>query len=111
MSCFTLVSGSSAWTLSPGPARNLTSWSCCCRWARSTPFAKSSRGAPHGFDEDGLRLVEIVNRVDTYRSPLGPRFGECTYRISRFRPLRTTSIDVFTKMLEPELVRELVAAD
>lgn len=59
-------------------------------------------GRAHGYDEDGLRLVEIVNRRGTYWSPDGRRRRcELAFRMSRFRPLRTTNIDVFTRMLEP----------
>jgi hypothetical protein len=55
-----------------------------------------------GYDEDGLRLVEIVNPKRRLRWPSGrcQRIELC-FRMSRFRPVRTTSIDVFTRMLEP----------
>jgi hypothetical protein len=54
-----------------------------------------------GYDEDGLLLEEIVNPVCLRDSPSGPFRGEVCFRISRFRPVRTTSIEVFQKMLEP----------
>jgi hypothetical protein len=54
-----------------------------------------------GFDEDGLRLVEIVNLGRRYVSPTGPVTHELAFRVSRFRPVRTTNIDVFRQMLEP----------
>ena len=54
-----------------------------------------------GYDEDGLLLEEIVNPVRLRKAPSGPCRGEVCFRISRFRPLRTTSIGVFTAMLEP----------
>jgi hypothetical protein len=57
-----------------------------------------------GFDEDGLHLVEIVNRPR--RWPEGRR-TELAFRISRFRPLRSTNIDVFLQMLEPTRVLEV----
>jgi hypothetical protein len=63
-----------------------------------------------GRDEDGLHLVEIVNPTWRFTLPRKSEWirGELAFRISRFRPVRTTNIDVFTKMLEPVPVRELV---
>ena len=58
------------------------------------------RGA-YGYDEDGLFLVEIVNPLCIHLFPSGPMKGELQFRVSRFRPIRTTSIDVFLAMLEP----------
>ena len=56
----------------------------------------------HGYDEDGLYLVEIVNARGRYRCPDGRRRRcEVAFRMSRFRPVRTTNIEVFTRMLEP----------
>ena len=60
----------------------------------------------YGYDEDGLLLMEIVNRPDHYVSPRGRITHELAFRVSRFRPIQTTSIDVFTDMLEPVPVRE-----
>src|SRR6476620_7200793 len=60
----------------------------------------------YGYSEDGLRLVEIVNTPKQYASPTGPMVHELAFRVSRFRPLRTTNIDAFLKMLEPVKVRE-----
>jgi hypothetical protein len=57
-----------------------------------------------GYDEDGLRHVEIVNPVILYATPLGPATFELTFRVSRFRPVRTTNIDVFLEMLVPARV-------
>lgn len=59
-----------------------------------------------GFDEDGLHLVEIANSPRLYRTPSGPIMCELFFRASRFRPVRTTNIDVFRTMLEPVPVRE-----
>ena len=55
-----------------------------------------------GYAEDGLRLVEIVNPKRMLCCPSGrwQRIELC-FRMSRFRPVRTTSIEVFQKMLEP----------
>ena len=61
----------------------------------------------HGYDEDALLLEEIRNPVRVYVTPAGPVRTEVYFFASRFRPLRTTHIDVFTKMLEPTPVREL----
>jgi hypothetical protein len=56
----------------------------------------------HGHNEDGLHLVEIVNKPRSHRCPDGRRRKcEAAYRMSHFRPLRMTSIDIFTRMLEP----------
>jgi hypothetical protein len=55
----------------------------------------------HGYDEDGLLLAEIVNPVLTIKSGTGTRESELAFRMSRFRPLRATNIDVFLDMLEP----------
>ena len=62
-----------------------------------------------GRDEDGLHLVEIVNPTLPRKS--GWVNGELAFRISRFRPVRTTSIDVFTKMLKPVPVSEPAELD
>jgi len=48
--------------------------------------------------EDGLRLVEIMNKA--WRRTCGRKL-ELAFRVSRFRPLRATNIDVFLRMLEP----------
>jgi hypothetical protein len=56
---------------------------------------------PHGFDHDALLLAEILNPVLDYIAPAGPVRCEQFFLAFRFRPLRTTSIDVFTRMLEP----------
>ena len=53
------------------------------------------------YGEDGLRLVEIVNRPRRYNSPRGWVTNELAFRIWRFRPVSATNIDVFLKMLEP----------
>jgi hypothetical protein len=52
----------------------------------------------HGHDEDGLHLVEIANPTRTRKDG---SLLELAFRMSRFRPLRTTNIDVFLEMLEP----------
>ena len=54
-----------------------------------------------GYDEDGLLLEEIVNPACLRDLPSGPFRGEVCFRVSRFRPLRTTSIDAFKAMLQP----------
>jgi hypothetical protein len=60
---------------------------------------------PYGFDQDGLLLEEIINPVLDYLAPAGPVRIEQFFLAIRFRPLRTTSVEVFTRMLEPaELV-------
>jgi hypothetical protein len=46
----------------------------------------------------GIRLVEIVNEPGDYIG--GVR--ECSFAARAFRPVKTTSIDVFLKMLEPQ---------
>jgi hypothetical protein len=58
----------------------------------------------HGCDVDGVLLVEIVNRVQRYRCADGRwRRCEVAIRTDCLRPVRTTtsSIEVFTNMLEP----------
>ena len=60
----------------------------------------------YGYDEPGLLLVEIVNPVLPYIAPAGQVRCEQFWLAWRFRPLPTTSIDIFTKMLEPVPVRE-----
>lgn len=46
--------------------------------------------------------MEIVNKVRRYLCPDGrSRKREKAFRMSRFRPVRTTNIEVFTRMLEP----------
>lgn len=67
----------------------------------------------YGYDEPGLLLCEIVNPVRKYISPAGrPVTCEAFWWSFRFRPVRTTNIDVFEKLLEPKPARvELVTAD
>jgi hypothetical protein len=60
------------------------------------------------YTEDGVRLVEIVNRPRRWRSPTGWRDTELAFRISRFRPVRSTNIDVLLQMLEPVRVLEVL---
>jgi hypothetical protein len=62
----------------------------------------------HGFDQPGLLLAEIVNPVRRYISQCGPVTVEQFWLAYRFRPLRTTNIDVFKAMLEPVPAVELV---
>ena len=51
---------------------------------------------------DCVRLEEIVNAVRRYTAASGERvWVELTFRADRFRPIRTTNIEVFTAMLEP----------
>jgi hypothetical protein len=54
-----------------------------------------------GYEQDGLLLEEVVNPVRRYVSPSGPVTSELMFRASRFRPVRSTKIDVFLAMLEP----------
>ena len=63
--------------------------------------------SPYGFDEPALLLVEIVNPVRGYSAPTGPVVCEQFWLASRFRPVRTTSIDIFRAMLEPVPTRQL----
>ena len=58
-------------------------------------------GRPLGYEGDGVLLEEIVNPVRAYEAPTGPVTCEPFFRAWRFRPVRTTSIDVFLRMLEP----------
>jgi hypothetical protein len=52
----------------------------------------------HGFEQDGLHLVEVINPLRRWRCPTGGwRTAEVAFRISRFRPVRNTSIEVFTQ--------------
>lgn len=60
----------------------------------------------YGLDEPGLLLAEIKNCKRNYRCPKGSMFVELCFRCSRFRPVQTTNIEVFLKMLEPVKVRE-----
>jgi len=64
----------------------------------------------YGLDEDGLLLAEIVNQPRLYSTPRGPVTRELAFRVSRFRPVRTTNIEVFQKMLEPLSAYENEAA-
>jgi hypothetical protein len=76
------------------------------------PFAMPKRGGVYtvrdvfdarryGFDQDGLLLEEIINPVLDYVAPAGHVRIEQFFLAFRFRPLRTTSIEAFHKMLEP----------
>lgn len=54
-------------------------------------------------DEDGLLLEEIINPRKLLMTPRGTRRRvELAFRMSRFRTLRATNIDIFTAMLEPQ---------
>jgi len=64
----------------------------------------------YGFDEDGLRLIEIINAPGRYTTLSGRVETELAFRMSRFRPLRATSIEVFQRMLEPVPVVEVEPA-
>jgi hypothetical protein len=62
-----------------------------------------------GHDEDVLWLAEIVNPRRLLSGPNGRRRRtELCFRMSRFRPLRATNIDVFLQMLAPVPEREAV---
>jgi hypothetical protein len=50
-----------------------------------------------------------VNPALEYLAPSGSVTHELAFRISRFRPVRPTSIDVFLEMLEPAGVYEVQA--
>ena len=60
----------------------------------------------YGLCGIGLLLEEIVNAERRYLCPRGRVLCELCFRSDRFRPVHTTSIDIFTKMLEPVKVRE-----
>ena len=69
-------------------------------------YKKLSRNMP---DEaaPGLLLVEIVlTRCAAILPPIAIGLTWRNWLASRFRPIRTTNIDVFTKMLEPDPARE-----
>ena len=56
----------------------------------------------YGYDGEGaLLLAEVSNPVRYYMAPAGPVECEQFFLDYRFRPLRSTSIEVFTAMLEP----------
>jgi hypothetical protein len=60
-----------------------------------------------GYEQDGLHLVQVVNRPRRWRTPRGGyRTTELAFRVSRFRPVRSTDISVFRAMLEPTRVLE-----
>ena len=64
-------------------------------------------GKPYGYEHDGVLLEEIVNPVRRYQAPSGPVRAELFFAAWRFRPLRSTSIEVFTRMLKPPPVEQL----
>jgi hypothetical protein len=59
--------------------------------------------APYGYDDEiGLHLAEVVNPVRRYLCKNRRMVDvEQFWLAFRFRPVRTTNIDVFTAMLEP----------
>jgi hypothetical protein len=61
------------------------------------PESAFPKGTFVGPAEDALHLFEIANPVRR----IGGRKFELAFRVSRFRPVRTTNIDVFLRMLEP----------
>ena len=59
---------------------------------------------PYGFDCDALLLEEVVNPVMAHTTaPVAGAVFEVEqfFLAWRFRPVRTTSIEVFEKLLEP----------
>ncbi len=50
---------------------------------------------PGGYREPGLRLVEIVNRLDEYTTPTGRAWLEAFFRVSRFFPVRPPTSTCF----------------
>jgi len=62
------------------------------------------RSTYHGWDDDGVLLVEIHNPM-LYR-PKRKAFRELHFRARRFRPVRSANIDIFTQMLEPAPARD-----
>jgi hypothetical protein len=59
----------------------------------------------YGLDENGLLLVEVVNRMRKYVCKFGPVVCEMCFRESRFRPVQTTNIDMFLRMAGPQARR------
>jgi hypothetical protein len=51
-------------------------------------------------------LVEVVNAELNYTCRSGPVRCELSFRVSRFRPVQRTNIDVFQKLLKPVKGRE-----
>lgn len=61
-----------------------------------------------GHDDLAILLVEVRNRVRPYTCARGHQVRcEQFWLAFRFRPLSTTSIDVFLEMLEPEPARKV----
>ncbi len=64
---------------------------------------------PFGHDDVAILLEEVRNRPRPYTCARGYTVRcEQFWLGFRFRPLRTTSIEIFTRMLEPVPVVELV---
>jgi hypothetical protein len=59
----------------------------------------------------GSGWLKSRNRKRWYTPPTGRIFTEMFFSASRFRPLRSTNIDVFLKMLEPMPARERELVD
>jgi hypothetical protein len=55
--------------------------------------------------------LKLVNRKRWYTPPIGRIFTEMFFSASCFRPLRSTNIDAFLKMLEPTPARERKLVD
>ena len=76
---------------------------CTARWLTNKKpveghlYTIRDIGPAWGFPPDviGVRLEEIVNGIHEASGQ------EYMYRADRFRPVKTTNIDIFLKMLEP----------
>ncbi|MFT3987211.1 hypothetical protein [Aestuariivirga sp.] len=55
-----------------------------------------------GFTGEAVRLEEIRNKEALYEVPGGVDQHEMAFYSMRFRPVRTTSIDRFTSLLNPQ---------
>jgi hypothetical protein len=59
-----------------------------------------------GYDEDGLRLMEVVNAPHVHQCPWGTHKSELSFRASRFRPVRSASIEAVLETRKPVKVHE-----
>jgi hypothetical protein len=79
-------------------------------WNPQPPSQRPERGMVYTIREltnyapPGLRFEEIVNPTLNYCEAL----GEMCFDATCFRPVKDTSIDVFTKLLNPTPTKELV---
>lgn len=78
-----------------------TTAKCCHEAGASTPSAPSSPARSTASNRTGCTSWRSSIRCAATSPRRGRSCKELAFRISRFRPVRSTNVDVFRAMLEP----------